>query len=215
MEFQNSIGEVGTYTSSTTKVALSGTPVQGHQAFDDAPATNGETFLCKIVDSSGNWKLGVMTYASATPDLTLSGSWLASLGTLSETASDVQVFNVSHYALTDGLHFDTYNEGTVFNATAGATPGVVLDGRTYRLTLSANATVALSCPSGAASGTAYSALIIFVQGASAYTVSWSGGTNRLFLGTQTDSTTNGDYFAYLVTTVDAGTNYLIMPAGTE
>ena len=93
MQFLNSAGETATWTDSTDTAALSGTAVQGHQIFSTAGATNGEEILCKVVDSSGNWKLGVMDYSSTGPTLSLASSWITESGTIAD--GSVQVFNVT------------------------------------------------------------------------------------------------------------------------
>jgi hypothetical protein len=217
MRFLNSVGETGTYTDTTTDyITLGGTAIQGHQTFSNAGAATNDEFLIKAVAADGDWLLGICDYNSTTGVLTATNGWLDTSATAPSNSDSVQVFIVSHYAEDGGLHFGPYNERVTTVSAAGTTETVTLDGTTYHIGLDESCDVTLAAPSGAASGTCYSALIVFEQdGTGTNSISWLGGTTRINLGTQTDSTTGGDFFAYLVMTLDGGTTFLIMPAGTE
>jgi hypothetical protein len=217
MRFLNSVGETGTYTDTTTDyITLGGTAIQGHQTFSNAGAATSDEFLIKAVAADGDWLLGICDYNSTTGVLTATNGWLDTSATAPSNSDSVQVFIVSHYAEDGGLHFDAYNEGVTSVASTASNPTVTLDGTTYHITLTDTCTVALAAPSGAASGTCYSALIVFEQDATGTnSISWSGGTTRVPLGTQTDTSTGTEFFAYLAITLDGGTTFIIMPAGTE
>ena len=112
-----------------------------------------------------------------------------------------------------GLPLQRYSELLVTVASSGSAQAPVIDGRHYKITLSATCTITLTAPTGAASGVVYSSTIDLVMDGSS-TYSWAGGTINE-MGTQTDNTTSGAVNSYVVKTYDAGTTWFVYPAGAE
>jgi len=212
-EYLNSTAETGTYATSGDVITLgNSSPIAGHQLFS-ADGVNSADYLIKIVNSSGAWKQGICTYNSTAHTLTLSGSWLLTGGTVSDSDA-VQVYALGLDAdAAAALAFKRYSELLTVVASSGSAQAPVIDGRHYKITLSATCTITLTAPTGAASGVVYSSTIDLVMDGSS-TYSWAGGTINE-MGTQTDNTTSGAVNSYVVKTYDAGTTWFVYPAGAE